>query len=450
MQRKSLDSIEYSTIDSSRAMECGNSKLPKAVGLDTSKRSHSSCEYRSSQRSAQSATGATTSNDTVDFAQTAIATGVKSSSTQTGAGGSQLAPSANSRRNSLATHQQPRRNFSASAESKTSDQKADALLQPKRTSPLIRLAMSVDGRARVTSGTTPSPPRIQPSFISQPVPSSLQRSQSAIEQNTALPVLPRRSLTGRSRDARTWEFFCDSNAPDALTEQAQREQSGSAIGPIGLIRSQSNKPMMSNLNKRTANLASCQEAKKQKPATQTRQSKPKLVRAVSSIPRLQNIDGNVQGEVVRPKVKTLKPGSRTTYDFASGDSDKENWEPDTQARPIRRRPRVSNSQSSARPDYRAGLIENQRMLSHSSTLNEYTVQSSSNNSPYLASMSHPAKKAKGRMNRSLDNRRASTPTPAKVDEEVAAFMRAPEGVSREDEDLEGVQNLLSLSQAAWR
>ena len=49
-------------------------------------------------------------------------------------------------------------------------------------------------------------------------------------------------MSGRSRGARTWEFYCDSGARNASTEQAEREESGSATAAIEMIRSQRSDP----------------------------------------------------------------------------------------------------------------------------------------------------------------------------------------------------------------
>src|SRR5579859_6909130 len=91
----------------------------------------------------------------------------------------------------------------------------------------VRLSMSIEGKAELVS-TSPSPPRAlapRPSSSSESVPPqkrarNLHRSQSALPfaaqgtfSSTAAPFVPR-LLTGRSRDARTWEFCCDGDARD--------------------------------------------------------------------------------------------------------------------------------------------------------------------------------------------------------------------------------------------
>ena len=60
--------------------------------------------------------------------------------------------------------------------------------------------------------------------------------EASVEQNDQA-TSARRDVgqVERSRDARTWEFYCDSDARNALTEQAEREEKGSATAAIGLI-----------------------------------------------------------------------------------------------------------------------------------------------------------------------------------------------------------------------
>lgn len=317
----------------------------------------------------------------------------------------------------------------------------------KRTSSHVRLSMSLDGKAEVTTrtGNTPSPPR------SQPVPpainavprtnTGLQRSYSALEpgnksiSNKSLSgVVPvpysRRSMTGRSRDARTWEFYCDSDARNALTEQAELEESGSATAAIGLIRSRSNtsKVMTPNPNKRNAHCQKPDSTKRLKADVQGT-GKPKLARATSSVARLQTANSNGQAQkAMKVGEKKPKGGSQTDiWQEYDGDSDKENWEPGTQSsNPRRRRP--GHSHQAARI-----LEESFRVPSQSSSLDALmNSESTTSRSSITKSSSSEEKENSG----------------PEVDDEIAAFMgeSGPRGV----EDLDCVQNLLSLSQGAWQ
>ncbi len=310
----------------------------------------------------------------------------------------------------------------------------------KRTSSSVRLSMSLDGKAKVTLGdeSSPSPPRAQPlpMIISTPRPKcGLQRSQSAMESINKTPVenilssstYSRRPMTGRSRDARTWEFYCDSDARDALTIQAEREQSGSAVGAIGLIRSRSNKAMTVNPNKRNANQPKHESMKRQKSNGQQLQ-KPKLARTTSSVARLQSVAGNAQKQVAKPKDKDMKSISQpAVWESYDGDSDKENWEPGTQTSNTRRRRPVNTEQYPRMP--RPVLEESLRIPSQSSSLDTLMT-------------------AKNRRIRREHGTEKENSSPEE-DEEVAKFMSGSSG-PREVEDLDCVQNLLSLSQAAWQ
>ncbi len=237
-------------------------------------------------------------------------------------------------------------------------------------------------------------------------------------------------MTGRSRDARTWEFYCDSDARNALTEQAEREERGSATAAIGLIRSQStnNKVMTPNSNKRNAHSLK-QESTKRLRADVPGTVKPKLARTTSSVARLQTANGNEltqRGTKVGQK-KFKGPSQSAIWQEYDGDSDKENWEPGTQSgNPRRRRP--GNTHHAARI-----LEENLRVPSQSSSLDAMMNRESTASHRSIEKSS------------SSEDKENSAP---EVDDEIAAFIG--ESGPREVEDLDCVQNLLSLSQAAWQ
>ena len=312
----------------------------------------------------------------------------------------------------------------------------------KRTPSIVRLSLSLEGKAEVTTrtGNTPSPPRSQPTPASGGSPrpkAGFQRSYSAVEltcrseQRTSLAPFPRRPATGRSRDSRTWEFYCDSDARNALTEQAEREERGSATAAISLIRScnQNKKVMTPNLNKRNANDQKPTCTKRLKAGGQN-DTKPKLARATSSIARLQTTttiaQRHEQGTVGH---KETKSGSGTDiFQDPDCDSDKENWQPGTRtSNPRRRRP--GNSQLPGRI-----LKENMRIPSHSTSHDAVMQQKN----PVAARSS-----LKSSSDEEKENFRVSA-----GDFDATAF--ANESAPREVEDLDCVQNLLSLSQAAWQ
>ena len=237
-------------------------------------------------------------------------------------------------------------------------------------------------------------------------------------------------MSGRSRDARTWEFYCDSDARNALTEQAEREESGSATAVIGLIRSCSNhsKVMSPNPNKRNAHSQKPDSTKRLKADFQ-RNGKPKLARAISSVARLQTSSSNEQTKKAMNVGEKISKGASESaiWQDYEGDSDKENWEPGTQSSNPRRR-RAARSHLAARI-----LEESFRVPSQASSLD--------------AMMNREGISSRSLMTKSSRNEDKENSGP-EMDDEIAAFMG--ESGTRGVEDLDCVQNLLSLSQAVWQ
>ena len=300
----------------------------------------------------------------------------------------------------------------------------------KRTSS-VRLSMSFDGKAEVIIGSdSPSPPRkiLSPKLSSRP--STLQRSQSAIVPSSQsfadIGTSLARKSHGRSRDARTWQFYCDSDARNALTKTAEHEQRGSALGPIGLIRagSSSRKPLTPSTKKQNS-LLNRQDSGKRKHLAEHEGKKPKLARISSSVARLQS-------QKVETSVKVSGKGSQTEmWEDPAGDSDKENWEPGTQNRnPVEH----ARAPKSTHASQRGVLQENFSILSESSSLGALMERENiqSNRRQKQSGAAYLADKEN-----------------IKLDEEVSAFMEGPKH-TREEDDLDAVQNLLSLSQGAWR
>ena len=306
----------------------------------------------------------------------------------------------------------------------------------RRTSSMVRLSMSLDGKASVVlKGSTPSPPSKQP--VSMPtVRSTLQRSRSLVsgglQQISALgdarPFMPIPRTHGRSQDARTWEFYCDSDVRESLTKTAENDQRGSAAGPIHLIRSgsASRQPLSASTTKQNAQIHR-QGSSKRKAATDQQSSKPKLARTASSYARLQS---TTAAQLPKPSSRGDKPSTQPAlFKDASGDSDKENWEPGSQSgqrnRPSRMHPpRAAN---------RKVLQENDSLPSHSSSLGALMEREK------VHSRHAESRSVKG-LNCNAEN--------APVDKEVSNFMRGSSQRGGE-EDLDVVQSLLSLSQGAW-
>ncbi|KAL9604021.1 MAG: hypothetical protein Q9219_000783 [cf. Caloplaca sp. 3 TL-2023] len=313
----------------------------------------------------------------------------------------------------------------------------------KRTISQPRLCTSLDGSVRIKTGLSPSPspPRLSSSLnVRQPrLSGPLQRSQSAI----VTPTIPdSRSLAsvGRSRDSRTWEFYCDSSAKDELTLQAEREQKGSAAGAIGLIRSRSKGSLgATNGNKRTATCIKPEAKKRMKTTEISKSEKPKLARASSSVARLQNSNAPIsktpsiekfQAATTSLPKKHPKKKLSSIDIFADGnESDKENWVPGTQASATpRRRTHVTGA--------RSRVLHENTLLSTTST----SLSSQSGN------------RGGGNLRRGGSYVGKENDEP-EMEREIATFMRGGNVVAGEDgsdEDLNCVQGLLSLSQGAWR
>ena len=289
--------------------------------------------------------------------------------------------------------------------------------------------MSLDGKAEVVS-TKSSPPRpitTRPSSASGSVASpnrirGLQRSQSTVPfsllsslTHTKVPLVPRLP-TGRSRDARTWEFCCNAEVRDELTTQAENESHGSAVAVISLIRSTSNSALKANTSKRNAPPA--------KPDGRSYGKKPKLERAMSSLARLEN-----QDDSAKPSAYSASFGKDGLMRSPSGDSDKENWLPSEDGGNARRRP-LPSSRSEKSASSRAILGDNLNIPSHAVHFGggRHRKRKSADIEPNIFEDQENVKR---------------------VPEEVVKFMRGEVSPSKKG-DLDCIQGLLSLSQGNWR
>ncbi|KAL8672359.1 MAG: hypothetical protein Q9168_003179 [Polycauliona sp. 1 TL-2023] len=335
-----------------------------------------------------------------------------------------------------------------------------------------RLATSLDGSVRVMTGRTPtpSPPRPRDSLFNRLPRASgpLQRSQSAIVTPTFTLPRPTASI-GRSRDSRAWEFYCDSNARDELTKQAEREQSGSAVGAIGLIRSCSKGSLSAgsrpiNPHKRNATVSKPDSGKRLKADTSIKTSKPKLARASSSIARLQNttslpkssdlnkLAAPVAASSDHDTLKKKKKKTVYTELLDGNESDKENWAPGTQTSVTPRR-----SQHNTTHTPRANILtENQHLPSLSSSLDVLLSRESSGNGR------HPRRGNK-MSPRIIDLEKGGQENEvggSDDDDEVRGFMARSSGSGSgeniivggdgDEEDLDCVEGLLKLSRGDWQ
>jgi hypothetical protein len=228
------------------------------------------------------------------------------------------------------------------------------------------------------------------------------------------PLVPRLP-TGRSRDARTWEFCCDSEARDQLTTQAENESHGSAVAAISLIRSTNSSALKTNNNKRNAPSA--------KPESNKHGKKPKLGRAMSSLARLQSTE---KSSLLSQNLSSH--GKDSLMSSPSGDSDKENWVPNEGGN-ARRRP-LPSSRSGKKSHSKAVLVDNLNIPTHAAN---------------FGGSRHRKRNSANVETNIFEDQENSGEAPQQVEK----FMRGEISPSKKG-DLDGVQALLSLSQGNWR
>jgi hypothetical protein len=302
-----------------------------------------------------------------------------------------------------------------------------AVRQHRPTS--MRLSMSLDGNAQVTPNTDNqiSPPKYRQNAAAINIGrvGGLKRSQSAISLGetgpNGIPKLfsdfSRRPSIGRSRDSRTWEFYCDGDARDALTAQAERENSGSAAGAIGLIRSRNVQNPKSETIRNT------------KTSSQSHR-RSKLNRATSSLGRLQNNQAGIKQRSINTVCNPSKLGHiEASLGSPTGDSDKENWIPGTQISSTSRR-----QEKDGKRVKKQVLNENRHILSQSSGLEAYLA----------AEQNRESRKHQDPSEEDKENTVAED-----EDDKVGNFIRGSQRSAR-GEDFDCIQGLLSLSQGAWR
>jgi hypothetical protein len=218
----------------------------------------------------------------------------------------------------------------ASSRKRLHDEMQDLSL-PSSQSSSVRLSMALDGavKIRTTDEETPSPPKQRAQKIASLRKERLRRSHSAIAASELRKddgqhrARPNSGIFGRSRDARTWEFYCDGDARAALSTQADNESNGSAVGAINLIRCQSQSTKSKAQPKgRDAALKPKVGAVNAKKAAASSGQKGKLVRARSYMACLPSLSKSDSADV-------NKAGKISHSRSPSGDSDKENWAPGT-------------------------------------------------------------------------------------------------------------------------
>ncbi|CAK7223251.1 hypothetical protein SCUCBS95973_005114 [Sporothrix curviconia] len=373
----------------------------------------------------------------------------------------------------------------------------------------FRLSLSLEGKAEVISGLSPSPPRRLPlpnpalpvdrrtgssgsssngsdsPLTSLPAirRSGLSRSQSALPAlGLTLPPIssltnslasgsapapiappvahPPRLLRGRSRDVHAWESVCDAETrvDDELSAHAEEEASGSAIAAISLLRSTSTLSNASN-----GSSSSVLQANGHKRNVSSRSGLPrpgmkqraKLGRALSSVARMQNVSNSrecwQQQDSGKDKVwvdDEKKKKLKLSTLLSGNDSDKENWSPDEEGRPRSSAGQTANGRRPL-PSSRNGV---QRSILGSDG-------SKGNKNPQLTATRGGKAGAfdgldiyEDAPSRGPPAKRAQLSRAATVSapDDVERFMRGAQVSPSKKGDMDCIAGLLSLSQGNWR
>ena len=275
----------------------------------------------------------------------------------------------------------------------------------------LRIAMSSDGKAVIRGENEPSPSKNRVAMFSvrRTKMSSLRRSSSAV-----FPATPRAGVAekdrafGRSRDPRNWESFCDTDARSALSTPS----SGPNASPA-LFQSRSQRSLPRSASGRHSFVSNADFTNT--PISQSMgEKRRKLARTVSSLGRLETGRNKANANPSKLSKPLFSKSGKSNLEMDPGDSDKENWVPGTRSANIRRR----NTSHASRQVLRDANRNRGLGISTNGKRNRPLQAGSQGKAPEFSA-------------------------------EVSAFMAGGSGDSQED-DLDCVQGLLSLSQGAWR
>ncbi|EAA61126.1 hypothetical protein AN5048.2 [Aspergillus nidulans FGSC A4] len=282
----------------------------------------------------------------------------------------------------------------------------------------LRISMSADGQAVIRANGEPSPSKNRISMFPTRTPrlAGLRRSNSAVVLGTPRS-LEREKSFGRSRDPRNWESIFDTDARSALATPFSSQST-----PKSALLSGGKRSLTRSLSARHPSLLTPNSDTQGTPITQAmRQKRQKLSRTVSSLGRLES-GRKALGEKFPSTLKNSK-SAKDDLELEAGDSDKENWIPGTRVSQSRRRTVSSHT--------------------HRPVLKDSNGR---DGRPHDASTS-------GRSRWSQPSHR-KTVGPSKslsmsgLEGDVSAFMGG--NAASQEEDLDCIQGLLSLSQGAWR
>ncbi|KAK5124711.1 hypothetical protein LTR85_001424 [Meristemomyces frigidus] len=308
---------------------------------------------------------------------------------------------------------------------------ADSYRRLKKASSYVRLSTSFDGKATVVTkdGSSPSPPRasqvLLPSSNGVPIAPLHLSAVDQASQSAARASL-QRSSSGRSRDSRAWEFWCDKDARTELEDKAQKDSSGSAADAIGLLRSASGRSILGAIPAKRNSLLTRHPSEVKRAKTEFKRGP--LQRSNTSLGRLQGGLGGAASSTAKPRPKLKYSESAVSVYIPGNDSDKENWSPEADI------PHGSHPTSSAP----AGPpVSGRAALGEKRNVGDGHAKRTAGRSMLKASSGVVP-----------DSENADP----EADPELAAFMgsaRKSNSTSSED-DLDCVQGLLSLSQGNWR
>jgi hypothetical protein len=298
--------------------------------------------------------------------------------------------------------------------------------RPSQKAPsFVRLAMTAEGKAEVVTknAASPSPPRpVQsPQIGDTPILGAIPFKMTPSSSTRTL----HRSSSGRSRDSRSWEFWCDKDARAELEVAAEKNSSGSAAGAIGLLRSASGRNILGSMPlKRNSGILGPSAITKRTKLDSSK--RPPLQRSRTSLGRLQS--GTSEGVTAYAKPMSKPKHSISTY-MPGDDSNKENVSPEWRGRGDRRSDLHSDAESTS-PGPDATLL-------HDDLVVDASLQFRSSQAPTMRSNLSSRDRSDGEYKQPFESDAARSSSQRRAGPSAEA-------------DLDCIQGLLSLSQGNWR
>ncbi|KAL4864666.1 hypothetical protein BDV12DRAFT_175876 [Aspergillus spectabilis] len=284
----------------------------------------------------------------------------------------------------------------------------------------LRISMSADGKAVIRANGEPSPSKNRISMFPARKPrlGTLRRSNSAAALSTPRSSLEKERSFGRSRDPRNWESFFDTDARSALSTPFSSQ---STPNSASALRCNGQRSLTRSLSARHTSLLTPTSEGQGTPITQAmREKRRKLSRTVSSLGRLES-GRRVLGEKTPSSLKNSKT-PKDDLDLDGGDSDKENWVPGTRVSHTRRR---TVSHQIQRPVLKDANGRDSRPHGKAATT------------------------GRSRLSQPSHRKTSGSKSMSGLGTDISALIAGGNSASQE-EDLDCIQGLLSLSQGAWR